>query len=387
MNAAARVALVLGAMLALAATAAAARDDDPFAAAIARYDAIAARGGWPPLPAGRLTAGARGPAVAALRARLTASGDLASGGRGDVYDGTLADGVRAFQRRHGLHADGVVGEATRRALDVPIDRRIAQLELARAEARAPRPAGRWIRVNVPRFWLQVLDGSEIVLEMPVVVGRPSRPTPLFQKDLAAVVVNPPWTVPEDLAYHDMLPKIVADPRYLAQRRIDVFESWEPGAPRLDPSRIDWKRLGRGIASLTLRQRPGPGNALGRLMFRMDREQEIFLHDTPGREVFRLDRRDLSSGCIRVADALGLARAVLDAEGRARLDADLKRQETVAIDVRRRVPVRTVYDTAWVDARGRAHFRDDIYGEDARVAATLPSTPPAGSVRSLTALSP
>jgi len=368
MEAAVRAAVVLGFVLPLAMPAVAARDDDPLDAAIARYDAIAVRGGWRSIRRGpSLVPGARGPAVAALRTRLTQSGDVASRATGSdamIYDAALADAVRSFQRRHGLGADGVVGGTTRNAMNVPVADRIAQLELVRMQSRAPRPSGRWIRINVPRYWLQVLDGSEVVLEMPVVVGRPTRPTPLFQKDLAAVVVNPVWTVPEDLAYHDMLPKIVANPGYLAQRRIDVFQSWEPGAARLDPSRIDWKRLGRRIESLTLRQRPGPGNALGRLMFRMDREQDIFLHDTPAREVFRLDRRDLSSGCIRVANALGLARAVLDADGRAQLDADLERGNTVSIDVRRRVPVRTVYETAWVDARGRVQFRDDIYGEDA-----------------------
>jgi murein L,D-transpeptidase YcbB/YkuD len=208
--------------------------------------------------------------------------------------------------------------------------------------------------------------------MPVVVGRASRPTPLFEKALSAIVFNPSWTVPPDLAYHDLLPKIVADPHYLGQRRIDVYESWQADAARVDPTRIAWKRLGRGIQALMLRQRPGPGNGLGRMMFRMDGEEEIFLHDTPAREVFRQDRRDLSSGCIRVADAEGLARAVLDDETRRALPSLLARRDTFSVTLARPVPVRTVYETAWVDGRGVVNFRDDIYVGRAHV---LPTPPP------------
>jgi murein L,D-transpeptidase YcbB/YkuD len=363
--------LVLASLRGVAGASAAAAD--PLDAALERYRGIAASGGWRPIAASEvLRPGARSPAIATLRTHLALTGDLATvDAAGDAarYDPALRRAVESFQRRHGLRADGVVGGATLEALNVPAAERVVQLGLARLGAREPVPGGRWIHINVARFWLQVLDGERVVLEMPIVVGRPSRPTPLFDKQVSAIVVNPPWTVPEDLAYLDLLPKIMADPRYLAQRQIDVYESWEPGAPRLDPRRIDWKNLGRGIQTLTLRQRPGPGNALGRMMFRMEGEQEIFLHDTPAREVFAQERRDLSSGCIRVADALGLARAIADPETRRSLGASLAGRDTVAIPLPRAVPIRTRYETAWVDERGRVHFRDDIYGEDARRLAT------------------
>ena len=304
-----------------------------------------------------------------LRVRLSLTGDCGGKSVADptLYDASLVRAVQTFQRRHGIRSDGVVGDATRDALNVSVHERIAQLDRARLGSTQPLPTGRWIRINVPGFWLQVLDGEHVVLEMPVVVGRPSRPTPLFEKPLSAIVFNPAWTVPPDLAYHDLLPKIIADPSYLAQRQIDVYASWEPGAARLDPRGIDWQRLGARIEGLTLRKRPGPGNGLGRMMFRMEAEPEIFLHDTPAREVFRQDRRDLSSGCIRVADAEGLARAVLDAGARADLPAFLARRDTFAVPLPHPVPVRTVYETAWVDARGTVNFRDDIYDADARMA--------------------
>jgi murein L,D-transpeptidase YcbB/YkuD len=346
---------------------------DALGAMLDRYRSVETRGGWPTLPEGpALAPGTRAPDVRTLRARLSLEGEAARTPASDpmLYDPALAQAVQSFQRRHGLHPDGVVGDATRDALNVPVQERIAQLELARRQAAEPAPRGRWIRINVPAFWLQVLDGSDVVLEMPVVVGRPSRPTPLFEKTLSSIVFNPSWTVPPDLAYHDVLPKILEDPGYLARRQIDVYESWEPGAARLDPARIDWKHLGARIEGLALRQRPGPGNGLGRMMFRMDGEQEIFLHDTPAREVFQLDRRDLSSGCIRVADADGLARAVLGADGVAQLAAWLARRDTFTVSLGRPVPVRTVYETAWVDGRGRANFRDDPYAEATRESTAL-----------------
>jgi murein L,D-transpeptidase YcbB/YkuD len=345
----------------------------PLDVALERYRAIAEHGGWPAIPPGRaLEPGMQASAVRVLRSRLLASGDAPAAAAADPsrYDAALAHAVEAFQRRHGLHADGVVGETTRTALNVPIGDRIAELELARMQATEPAPHGRWIRINVPAFWLQVLDGADVVLEMPVVVGRPSRPTPLFEKTLSQIVFNPPWTLPPDLAFHDVLPKILADPGYLARRQIDVYESGEPGAARLDPARIDWKHLGARIEGLMLRQRPGPGNGLGRMMFRMDGEQEIFLHDTPAREVFQLDRRDLSSGCIRVANAEGLARAVLGADGMAQLASWLARRDTFTVTLGRPVPVRTVYETAWVDEDGQPNFRDDLYAEAPRLAAAL-----------------
>ncbi|HWP67567.1 MAG TPA: L,D-transpeptidase family protein [Candidatus Limnocylindria bacterium] len=248
------------------------------------------------------------------------------------------------------------------------------LALALATGARAEPA-RSIRVNIPAFTLQVLDGTEVVLEMPVVVGRPSRPTPVFERVLSAIVVHPAWSIPPDLAFHDVLPRILAEPGHLDRRGIDVYESWAPGAARLDPAEIDWRTLDRGIETLLLRQRPGPANGLGRLLFRLDGERDIFLHDTPARAVFRQANRALSSGCIRLADAEALARAVLDDAGQARLTSALARSETTTIPLVRPVPVRTVYDTTWVDRRGVAHVARDVYALGPRTSrAAVPATP-------------
>jgi murein L,D-transpeptidase YcbB/YkuD len=257
---------------------------------------------------------------------------------------------------------------------------VAQLERARRQRLRPSPRRRWIRVNVPAFTLTVLDGDRPVLEMAVIVGRASRPTPLIEGAVSSVVLNPSWTVPPDLAHVDMLPKIRSDPGYLAARGIDVYESWAPGARRLDPRQVDWQGLGRGIEALALRQRSGPGNGLGQFLFGIADEYDVYLHDTPARALFDEEVRAFSSGCIRVANARALAREILGSDpawSPARIDAAVATGDTLTIDVRDPMPIRVVYEPVWVDGAGELHVRDDVYdGPPRRVVAARPVPAPA-----------
>lgn len=359
--------------LSVAATAASTPQADQLDLLLDRYRQIAERGGWRSLPPGPpLRPGDHSPIVPALRARLRATGDLRDVPRGpgdaERYDESTARAVGAFQRRHGLAADALVGGRTRAALGVAVEDRIAQLELARRRLAERPPARRWIRVNIPGFALELIDGGRTVLAMPVVVGRTARPTPVFESAISSIVLHPTWTVPADLAHHDLVPKIRRDPRYLARRGFEVYAGAGPGARRLDPERVDWSRLIRGPGEVTLRQRPGNRNGLGRFLFSMENDYDVYLHDTPSRDLFRHDRRDFSSGCVRVGDALALARAILQPDAAwppERLDAALARRETMRVRVQPPVPVRIVYRTAWVDAQGAAQFREDVYGEDKR----------------------
>ena len=360
---------------------------------LARYRRVAAAGGWGELPRGAaLRPGDEQTMVPALRARLAAEGAPLepTSGNDRRYDQSLARAVQSFQRRHGLVADGIVGARTRAALDVPVAARIAQLDRARRHRARPAPRGRWIRVNIPSFSLAVVDGGTTVLEMPVVVGRPGRPTPVFESVVSSIVVNPPWSVPPDLAYLDLLPKIRRDPGYLAARRIDVWESWAPDARRLDPRQVDWRRIGPAMQDLALRQRPGPGNALGRFLIGMRDEHDVFLHDTPSRELFEEEQRAFSSGCIRVADARSLVAAILRSDPvwtPERVAAAVAEGETVTIAVRDPMPIRIVYETAWVDGQGAIHFRDDLYGGEVHRSARTPGPIAAAPPPEATTVSP
>jgi len=355
-----------------------------FEPALVRYQTIQAAGGWPTLPEGpTLHPGDVSAAVPVLRTRLTVTGDLVEvrppEAAIEFYDDALVRGVRAFQVRHGLIDDGVVGKHTRVALNHPVDARIRQLELNRDRlaGRAPSLENRYVRVNIPGYRLELVDHGEPILEMPVVVGRRDRPTPEFSSAITFLVVNPTWTIPTTLAYEDFLPKVRRDPNYLRDHDIQVFGSWRPGAAEIDPDWIDWRRIGPRIKRLKLRQRPGPANPLGRFKFHMPNEFEVYLHDTPSRELLRHDQRTFSSGCIRVGDARALVDALLERQPHwspERLDETLASERTTQINLVHPVRIHVGYQTAWVTADGTVHFREDVYGQEPGWAPMLMAEP-------------
>jgi murein L,D-transpeptidase YcbB/YkuD len=383
-------------MAAMAAPTVPSRDLDPFASfvpALERYRAIQADGGWPMLPAGpSLHPGDTDPAIPLLRTRLAVSGDLPdptppAGIEPALYDTGLAPAVRAFQRRHGLIDDGVIGRHTRAALNVSVGERIRQLELNRKRLEQDEilDHDRLVRVNIPGYALSLYEHGREVLQMPVVVGRRDRPTPELRSRITFLVVNPTWTIPTTLAYEDYLPKVRRDPNYFREHDIRVFEGWTRGADEINPDWIDWNLIGRSIKSLKLRQAPGPENPLGRIKFFLPNDHDIYLHDTPSRALMRRDHRTFSSGCIRVGDARALAEALLTREPNwppERLERTLEAGETVEVRFSSPVPVVLTYQTAWVSADGTVNFRADVYDHEDDWAASLaaeaqerPSTSP------------
>jgi murein L,D-transpeptidase YcbB/YkuD len=356
--------------------------------AIARYRTIEAAGGWPAVPrTPTIHPGDRSPVTPVLRDRLTVSGDLATPpasarpAGGELYAGALVDAVRAFQARHGLAVDGVVGARTVAAMNVPAHDRVAQLELAaeRMRRRLPPPARRYIRVNIPAYWLELIEDGRSTLAMPVVVGRPTRATPEMTSAINYLVLNPPWTIPTKLAYEDILPKLQHDPTYLAAHDIRVYAGWRRDAEEIDPNWIDWQLIGAHIKSLKLRQAPGAENPLGRIKFHMANAFDVYLHDTSSHDLMAMTNRALSSGCVRVGDARALADALLASNPdwpAARIDEAIASRETIKVRLRTPVPVQLYYQTAWATADGRVEFRDDIYHADETFAADLtPATQP------------
>jgi len=359
--------------------------------AIDQYRAIAARGGWPIVADGpTLHPGERSPIVATLRARLGVTGDLTGDGAfpetalppppTDLYDPTLVEAVQAFQDRHGLGRDGVIGPRTRAALNVPVQDRIDQLVLAaeRTRRRDAPHARRYVRVNIPAYSLELIEDGRAVLDMPVVVGRPDRATPEMTSTMNFLVINPPWTIPTKLAYEDILPKARRDPHYFRAHDITVFAGWRGDAEAIDPDWIDWGLIGSGIKGLKLRQAPGPENPLGRIKFHMANAFDVYLHDTSSHGLMARADRALSSGCIRVGNARALAAAVLAGNpdwSPDRIDEVIASRVTTKIHLRVPVPVQLFYQTAWVTADGRVHFRNDIYRSDRRYAAELASSEP------------
>ncbi len=338
--------------------------------------ALAQAGGWPRVPEGpRLVLGMKDPVVKAVRRRLAATGDF--GGKvaqaGSDYDSALRAAVARFQQRHGLPADGVLNSATYAELNVGVAARITAL-LANMERERWMPddlGPRYILVNIPGFSLAVVNEGKVVLEMPVIVGTKVRRTPIFASTVSSLIWNPTWSVPRKLAREDILPKLRADPGYLASHNIVLYDGSFAGR-RVDPARINWQAVG-DISQFRLRQRPGAHNALGQVKFNIINDFDVYLHDTPHREKFVKAVRTFSSGCVRVGNPLGLAELLLSdmpewtAERRKLV---LEKGDTRLVELRTPMPVFLLYQTAWVDGTGALQFREDIYGRDVQILRAL-----------------
>jgi murein L,D-transpeptidase YcbB/YkuD len=331
--------------------------------ALAETRATGSAGEWPTLGAGpTLVPGERAAAIVALRARLAATGEApAPAGDPRRYDDALAEAVRAFQRRHGLEADGEVGPATRAELDRSPRDRQRQIERTLASRRAlPRDLGaRFLLLNLPAFELEAIAEGRPQLRLRVVVGRPSRPTPTLVSAVRGIVVHPVWNVPPRIARQEIAPLAARDAGYLERLSIDVFA----GGTAVAASAVDWEAFRRGEIDLELRQRPGPLNALGALSLEFPDERNICLHDTPDRSLFARARRDLSHGCVRVAGAVDLARWLVaggEAEEAAALDRALAGRATVELALSAPVPIYVVDWSAWIDAEDELQLRPEIY---------------------------
>jgi murein L,D-transpeptidase YcbB/YkuD len=226
----------------------------------------------------------------------------------------------------------------------------------------------YVVVNVAGFRVGFVRDRRLVWNSRVVVGRAARQTPIFRGRMTYVEINPTWTVPPTILREDILPKLHKDPGYLERENIAVIDR---EGRRVDPRAVDWKAYSRGVP-YTLRQEPGPANALGRIKLMFPNPHSVYLHDTPARELFDRPERTFSSGCIRVEDPLGLAELVLDdpAWTRETLEAEIATGKTRRVTLRQPVPVLLVYLTAMVDPDGSTRFFRDVYERDPALLAAL-----------------
>ncbi len=356
--------------------------------ALAALRSAAANGGWGRVPGGEaLEWGVRDSRVGALRERLRQSDDLPPGPSpvvdADFFDSFVEEGVKRFQRRHGLEADGVVGTRTLEALNVPAAWRVTQVEANLERWRwLPADLGdRHVLVNVPGFSVAVREPAGVVSRHRAIVGRTTRSTPTFSSRIESLVLAPYWNVPAHLAIQDILPRIRRSSTYLASQGMKVLDA-RTGAP-VAPSSIDWGSLSGSelVERYRLRQDPGPRNALGQVKFVFPNRYAVLVHDTPDRELFERGFRAFSSGCIRVERPLEIADWLL--EGDPEWTPERSRQSIAAgkettVPLREPVPIHLLYLTAFVDEDGRLSFAPDLYGRDAALARVLSGGPVLGT---------
>lgn len=291
--------------------------------------------------------------------------------RNNVYAPALVNAVKHFQVRHGLDDDGVIGKGTYAALTAPLDQRVRQLELAMERMRwlSERMADqRSIVVNIPQFVLWGFPGRSQTssLSMDVVVGKSvENNTPVLLNDVRRVVFHPYWNVPGSIAKKEILPKLRRDPNYLVTQNMELVGAGQVLADAPTPELIE--ALARG--EYRIRQRPGPGNALGKVKFEFPNNDAIYMHDTPNRGGFYFSRRDFSHGCIRLSSPEKMANFLLAGQpgwDAKRITEALQSNEHKTVELRESVPVLLFYTTAIVDGEGRTVFLEDIYGYDNRL---------------------
>lgn len=358
----------------LAATLRAMQPDLPLYASLkrelARYNRIALAGGWEPVREGAtLRPGERDARVPALRRRLAITGELPAGAAGpedpELYDEALAQAVREFQRRTGMTTDAAVGRGTLAELNVPVERRIRQLRvnLDRGRVLLYDLPSQFVVVNIAAQEVYYARDQKVVWSARAQVGRDYRQTPEYRSDITYLVLNPTWTVPPGIIRGDILPAAKRDPASITKRGLRVFDA---AGHEVAPGSVDWRRFNSGHIPYTLRQDPGPDNALGRVKFMFPNPYAVYLHDTPSKALFERDQRLFSSGCVRIERAFELAELLLDDQqrwNRERLAAAVAEGRLQNVTLARKVPVLLVYWSAWVDASGALNFRPDIYKRD------------------------
>jgi L,D-transpeptidase YcbB len=281
-----------------------------------------------------------------------------------TYDQPLADAIKAFQEDLGLTADGVMGPATVAALNgggnVSKDDLVANMERWRWE---PDQFGDFhVEVNIPEFTVWIMKDGAPVHSTRVVVGTPKNQTPVFSDEIQNIVVNPYWNVPPSIAAGEIKPHLIANPYYLDSQNMEMLA----GGKVINAAAIDWTTT--NINNYSIRQKPGPGNALGKIKFLFPNEHNVYLHDTPSKSLFSRAFRAYSHGCVRVQNPMDFAGALIETNPELTLASieALQGPKEKWVTLKRSIPVHLMYFTLRVDEDGTIRSYGDVYGHNKKL---------------------
>ena len=321
----------------------------------------------------QLKPGISHPQVALLRQRLavpTSSDVMSDSPSEEFYDDSLAEAVRDFQARSGLPGKGIVNAATRDALNKGVKAADASNILVNMERWRwePREFGnRYIVVNIPEYLVRVIDNGRLVHEERIVTGSPQHRTPVFSDEMEYVVFNPYWNVPESILLKEILPAVRRNPEFFQRNNLEVV--WQ-GRQTVDPYMVDWEAV--NPAKVSLRQPPGPSNALGQIKFLFPNKHAVYMHDTPTKKLFNENTRAFSHGCMRVRNPVRFAEILLGEQGwsPAKVRQALDTTEDYQVTLDRKVPVHIMYFTLWGDRSGNLKEFGDVYDYDDKLKLAL-----------------
>jgi murein L,D-transpeptidase YcbB/YkuD len=290
----------------------------------------------------------------------------------NIFDEDLKNAVISFQKKHGLSSDGVVGGQTQRFLNISADKKISIIRLNLERMRwLPRDLGeKYLLVNVPEYKLRLYENNHIILNMAVIVGDKKFPTPIFSDKMSYVVLNPSWNIPDSIAKNEIIPKLLKDPNYLADKGIDIYAGWNGSPEKVDSKDVIDSAILEDeeyLRNFRFSQTSNEDNPLGRMKFMFPNKHSVYIHDTPAKSLFANSRRAYSHGCIRLSKPEELLSTIANED--KNLDI-LKANEILSskvseksIGLDKKIPIHIIYLTSWVDENGVLQFREDIYNFD------------------------
>ncbi len=293
--------------------------------------------------------------IGLIKNRLQLLGDLSGNDSGNIFDSSLMEAIKQFQKRTGLGTDGTIGAQVMAQLNISPAERIKQIfiNLERMRWIPGDDNQKRIFVNIPDYRLYVFDSGKMDMKMNVIVGTAANNTVIFSGNLKYVVFSPYWNVPASIVKKEILPGIQKNPNYLANHNME--------------------QTGKAGGLPVIRQKPGGSNSLGRVKFLFPNTYDIYLHDTPNRNLFTASSRSFSHGCIRVGEPVQLANYLLQDDSYwtpPRIDSAMHLEKETWVTLKKTVPVMIGYFTAFVDENGLLNFRKDIYGHDKKLADKL-----------------
>jgi L,D-transpeptidase YcbB len=313
-----------------------------------QYFAIKKNGGFPKTKvyAKQYAIGDSNVNIKAIKQYLCLTKDLLINDSNLYFTAELSNAIKHFQLRMGLEANGNLDVATAREINISINVRIKQIaiNLERLRFIPSILESNYVLINIPEFKLHIIESSEPIYSANVVVGKAATQTEIFKNSISKIILNPYWNIPYSIIKQTILPQIKKDKNYLVSNNMEILSN----------------------SPLTIRQKPGVNNALGKVKFFFPNKHNIYLHDSPAKELFKSSKRAFSHGCIRLENPKYLATYLLKSDtvwNIAKMDSVLSSNVETAIDLFPKIPIYIVYFTVWVNDKGKLNFRKDIYGLD------------------------